>query len=554
MSAGARTVAAPGCASCSHGRDVRSGAVKIPCGFRLAGVKKRRETAARISTKSARRRTWRSWPIPPPTIRPPPRRLRGYADGPAHGRGLDAGRPRRGAALGQFGSRPALPSGRSRRSGACRTRPGAARGAGLRAGLQFLLHRPAPHLPHRRSQRRRDGPRSCSRSRWSTSQLAASIRRQARIADAHAARNATIAGLARRLLGCTSEQEIADVSVRELARDLRLQRRADRGRTRTAHPRQRAGADAARPERYRGGGADARQLGDRSRPRTRPGSPDRMAVSPGPLGQHDPRRHGDCPRRRRSGRPRRPVRSCSTICSTRSRLRWSAGGSKARRASSPASANATGSARSCCRRSGRICSRRLTPSAEAVRELRRSGVGRQGARLRHRLGGRQARTLSVQPHRTSARRPIRSRCRPATSPSTCSGARFPATAMAVHLTPKEYAVLAELAKHPGRVLTHAHLLRTAWGPAQENQTEYLRVAVRACGRRSSAIRPIRKSSSTNPPSVTACSPARSPTARKPVHARLNVRNGWKADICSSEGAVRNLQKGRESCGRLPFRT
>jgi two-component system sensor histidine kinase KdpD len=49
----------------------------------------------------------------------------------------------------------------------------------------------------------------------------------------------------------------------------------------------------------------------------------------------------------------------------------------------------------------------------------------------------------------------------------------------VHLTPKEYAVLAELAKHPGRVLTHAHLLRIAWGPAQENQTEYLRVAVRA---------------------------------------------------------------------------
>ncbi len=49
----------------------------------------------------------------------------------------------------------------------------------------------------------------------------------------------------------------------------------------------------------------------------------------------------------------------------------------------------------------------------------------------------------------------------------------------VHLTPKEYAVLAELAKHPGRVLTHAHLLRTAWGPAQETQTEYLRVAIRS---------------------------------------------------------------------------
>jgi len=49
----------------------------------------------------------------------------------------------------------------------------------------------------------------------------------------------------------------------------------------------------------------------------------------------------------------------------------------------------------------------------------------------------------------------------------------------VHLTPKEYAVLAELAKQPGRVLSHSHLLKTAWGPAQERQTEYLRVAIRA---------------------------------------------------------------------------
>jgi two-component system KDP operon response regulator KdpE len=49
----------------------------------------------------------------------------------------------------------------------------------------------------------------------------------------------------------------------------------------------------------------------------------------------------------------------------------------------------------------------------------------------------------------------------------------------VHLTPKEYAVLTELAKHPGRVLTHAQLLRAAWGPAQERQTEYLRVVMRA---------------------------------------------------------------------------
>lgn len=48
----------------------------------------------------------------------------------------------------------------------------------------------------------------------------------------------------------------------------------------------------------------------------------------------------------------------------------------------------------------------------------------------------------------------------------------------VHLPPKEYALLAELAKHSGRVLTHSHLLRTVWGPAQEGQTDYLRVAIR----------------------------------------------------------------------------
>jgi two-component system, OmpR family, sensor histidine kinase KdpD len=49
----------------------------------------------------------------------------------------------------------------------------------------------------------------------------------------------------------------------------------------------------------------------------------------------------------------------------------------------------------------------------------------------------------------------------------------------VHLTPKEYAVLAELTKHRGRLLTHAQLLRAVWGPAQEKQIDYLRVAIRA---------------------------------------------------------------------------
>lgn len=49
----------------------------------------------------------------------------------------------------------------------------------------------------------------------------------------------------------------------------------------------------------------------------------------------------------------------------------------------------------------------------------------------------------------------------------------------VHVTPKEWDLLEELAKHPGRVLTHEMLLRSVWGPAHLGQTEYLRVAIRA---------------------------------------------------------------------------
>lgn len=50
---------------------------------------------------------------------------------------------------------------------------------------------------------------------------------------------------------------------------------------------------------------------------------------------------------------------------------------------------------------------------------------------------------------------------------------------AIHLTPKEFAVLAELAKHGGRVLSHSHLLKVVWGPAQQEHIDYLRVAIRA---------------------------------------------------------------------------
>lgn len=48
----------------------------------------------------------------------------------------------------------------------------------------------------------------------------------------------------------------------------------------------------------------------------------------------------------------------------------------------------------------------------------------------------------------------------------------------VHLSPKEYDVLAELARFPDRVIRHTHLLREVWGPAHERQLDYLRIVIR----------------------------------------------------------------------------
>lgn len=55
--------------------------------------------------------------------------------------------------------------------------------------------------------------------------------------------------------------------------------------------------------------------------------------------------------------------------------------------------------------------------------------------------------------------------------------------MEVHLAPKEFALLAELARHAGKVVTHAQLLRRVWGPAHEDDIEYLRVTIRAIRRK-----------------------------------------------------------------------
>ncbi|MGH7187614.1 MAG: response regulator, partial [Acetobacteraceae bacterium] len=48
----------------------------------------------------------------------------------------------------------------------------------------------------------------------------------------------------------------------------------------------------------------------------------------------------------------------------------------------------------------------------------------------------------------------------------------------VKLSPKEFELLGHLVLHAGKVLTHRHLLREVWGPAQVDEVQYLRVFIR----------------------------------------------------------------------------
>ena len=60
----------------------------------------------------------------------------------------------------------------------------------------------------------------------------------------------------------------------------------------------------------------------------------------------------------------------------------------------------------------------------------------------------------------------------------------------LRLTPKEFELLAFLAQHAGRVLTHRAILRAVWGPHAADQPEHLRVLVAS----------LRKKIETNPSS------------------------------------------------------
>ena len=53
----------------------------------------------------------------------------------------------------------------------------------------------------------------------------------------------------------------------------------------------------------------------------------------------------------------------------------------------------------------------------------------------------------------------------------------------VHMTPIEFKLLVELARYPGRVVTHRQLHRNVWGPGAVESSHYLRVHVAALRRK-----------------------------------------------------------------------
>ena len=60
----------------------------------------------------------------------------------------------------------------------------------------------------------------------------------------------------------------------------------------------------------------------------------------------------------------------------------------------------------------------------------------------------------------------------------------------VHLTRKEHDVLAMLARHAGRIVTHERLLTSCWGGDEEPRVEYLRIVVRNLRQKLEAPAPI----------------------------------------------------------------
>lgn len=311
-----------------------------------------------------------------------------------------------------------------------------------------------------------------------TSRLAAGIRAQARIAAAHAARNATIAGFARRLLSSSSEEEIGKTACAELRRLFDCNAMLVRSGLPAPHI---IGADPDGNRLTPSDIAAAALTLETGQPAGRGTS----RIQPAEWVFHAVHSQGAAiiaavGLARDDGMP--PIDDAKLPLLT-SLLDQLALALERARLESEARELTDLRERDQLRSSllssiGRDLEPPLSTIAAAVRELRRGGsadktllstLGSETLKLERYLSN----LVDLEPG--SDQQPI-----------NAGGVTIDLIRRAVsrdgaevHLTPKEYAVLAELAKQPGRVLSHTHLLKTAWGPAQERQTEYLRVAIRA---------------------------------------------------------------------------
>ena len=309
-----------------------------------------------------------------------------------------------------------------------------------------------------------------------TSQLAARIRAQARLAAAHAARNATIAGFAGRLLSSSSEAEIAETACSELRRLFDCNAMLVSGL-----PEPEVLATVPEGNRLTPSDIAAAAL---TLETGEPAGRGTTRIQPAEWVFHAVR-SGDqiiaaAGLARDDGAP--PVDDQQlpllanlldqlALAVERARLEREAREFAATRDRDRLRVNLLSSI-------GQDLRPRLTAIDRAVRELRRSANGNQ--ELLSTIGS-EAMQLDRYIANLTELGPEGDQ-----PPVESGGVRidlFNRTVSRdgepVHLTPKEYAVLAELTKHRGRLLSHAYLLRTVWGPAQERQIEYLRVAIRA---------------------------------------------------------------------------
>ena len=309
-----------------------------------------------------------------------------------------------------------------------------------------------------------------------TSHLAGSLRRQARLAAAHAARNATIAGLARRLLSCSGESDIADIAVTELARlfDCNAVLAADSGNAQllasapgetVLAPSDLAAASMTLTTGEAAGrGVVRANLADWT---FYPIASDVAVLAAAGLARNDGLPPVTEDQRALLGNLLDQV----ALALERARFERDARDSIALRERDKLRSALLSSI-------GEDVKPRLAAITAAARALKRVGtadkaevstVADEAAKLHRYVDnlidlspGAEQEPIVIGPLSIDLHRRIVLR----------DGAE-------VHLTPKEFALLAELAKQAGRVLTHPQLLRAVWGPAHADQIDYLRVAVRA---------------------------------------------------------------------------